>query len=398
MRSRLTCLTFIGVAFVSLVVGVFGGGLAGAGVASYLMTQNPRVAVSDQATQLSSSPVSNRESSSVTQVTLEEESAVTRAVEKVGPAVVTVESTSVAYSLFFEPMPETGVGSGVIFDPRGYILTNRHVVEDAKSLNVTLSNKEKYPGKYPAKLIGLDSMTDLAVIKIELSDLPVAEIGDSSKLRPGQLVVAIGSPLGTYQNSVTTGVVSALGRTVTIRTGSARSGTVRDIYELIQTDAAINRGNSGGPLINSLGQVIGINTLVASQAQNIGFSISINSAKPVMVSAVNEGKINRAWLGVRHIPLNKEIAQELSLPVERGSYIYSDDPRVPAIMAGSPAEKAGVKTKDIILEINGNRISPDFSLVAALLPVRPGDKLRLKVLREGKESELEVTVGVAPER
>jgi len=241
-RQHLSCATFLAVAIISLLVGAVGGGLAGAGVSALLSWQSPRTAT---LTHEQSSP---SQPTSLTYVTLDEESAVIRAVEKATPSVVTIESTIIAYSLFFQPIPETGVGSGLIIDPNGFILTNRHVVEDAKALNVTFSTKETHPGRYPAKLIGLDPITDLAIIKVDLKELPAVEIGDSSKLRIGQMVIAIGSPLGTYKNSVTTGVVSALGRTVRVAS-SSRSGGAQDIYELIQTDAAINQGNSGGPLI-----------------------------------------------------------------------------------------------------------------------------------------------------
>ncbi len=364
----------------SLIFGGIAGGFAGT-VATLLLTRLERPAVQ---------PAGPAQPPVQTQVTLTEESAVIRAAEKAGPAVVTIE-TSASRSLF---RSATEVGSGVIFDPRGFILTNRHVIENASQLTVTLADGRRFP----ARLVGIDpfDQSDLAIIKVEAgTDLPAAEIGDSSQLRVGQLVVAIGSPLGTFQNSVTSGVISALGRTVQVQ----RPGRgVVQLRDLIQTDAAINQGNSGGPLVNSLGQVIGINTVVAGEAQNIGFAIPINVAKPVMLSAVEEGRVRRPWLGICYFMVTGELANQFQLPVDYGAYVYCQDTSQPAVLPGSPAARAGLQERDVILEVNGRRLDSRYALVDALAQARVGERVTLTVLRAGRTFQVQVTLGEMPAR
>lgn len=364
----------------SLIFGGIAGGFAGT-VATLMLMRAERPAA--QSSGPAQSPIQTR-------VTLTEESAVIQAAEKAGPAVVTIE-TSASRSLF---RLSTEVGSGVIFDPQGFILTNRHVVENASQLTVTLADGRRLP----ARLIGIDpfDQSDLAIVKVDAgASLPAAEIGDSSQLRVGQLVVAIGSPLGTFQNSVTSGVISALGRTVQVQ----RPGRgVVQLRDLIQTDAAINQGNSGGPLVNSLGQVIGINTVVAGEAQNIGFAIPINVAKPVMRSAVEEGRVRRPWLGICYFMVTGELANQFQLPVDYGAYVYCQDTNQPAVLPGSPAAQAGLQERDVILEVNGRRLDNRYALVDALAQARVGERITLTVLRSGRTLQLQVTLGEMPAR
>jgi S1-C subfamily serine protease len=365
----------------SLIFGGIAGGFAGS-VATLLIMRAERPAAVQ--------PASSTQSPVQTQVTLTEESAVIQAAEKAGPAVVTIE-TSATRSLF---RLATEVGSGVIFDPQGFILTNRHVVENASQLTVTLADGRRFP----ARPIGIDpfDQSDLAIVKVDAgAPLPAAEIGDSSQLRVGQLVVAIGSPLGTFQNSVTSGVISALGRTVQVQ----RPGRgVVQLRDLIQTDAAINQGNSGGPLVNSLGQVIGINTVVAGEAQNIGFAIPINVAKPVMRSAVEEGRVRRPWLGICYFMVTGELANQFRLPVDYGAYVYCQDSSQPAVIPGSPAAQAGLQERDLILEVNGRRLDNRYALVDALAQARVGDHITLTLLRSGRTFQVQVTLGEMPAR
>lgn len=366
----------------SLVFGGIAGGFAGT-VASLLIARLERPVAQ---------PAGPGQPPVQTQVTLTEESAVIRAAEKAGPAVVTIEtSASTGRSLF---RLSTEVGSGVIFAPQGFILTNRHVVENARQLTITLADGRRFPGR----LIGIDpfDQSDLAIVKVDAdAGLPAAEIGDSSQLRVGQLVVAIGSPLGTFQNSVTSGVISALGRTVQVQRPGRGLVQLRD---LIQTDAAINQGNSGGPLVNSLGQVIGINTVVAGEAQNIGFAIPINVAKPIMRSAVEEGRVRRPWLGICYFMVTGELANQFQLPVDYGAYVYCQDANQPAVLPGSPAERAGLRERDLILEVNNRRLDSRYALVDALAQARVGERVTLTVLRSGLTFQVEVVLGEMPAR
>jgi 2-alkenal reductase len=316
----------------------------------------------------------------VEQVTLDETSAVIDAVNNVAPSVVTINVTIATGG--------SGSGSGFIFDPDGWILTNRHVAGDASSMVVTLADSRQFG----ARLIGVDTLTDLAIIKIDATDLPTAPIGSSASLEIGQKAIAIGNPLGDYADTVTTGVVSGLGRQIVAGDGLSSEA----LNHLIQTDAAINPGNSGGPLVNSIGQVIGINTAIASSAEGIGFAVPIDFAKPIMALALSEEEIARPYIGVRYTMITLQLAADESLPVEDGALVVAGANGSPAVTPGSPADEAGLQEGDIITALGGRAVENEQDLVVLLLPYRPGNEVTLTVLRNGEELEIPVTLGTLP--
>jgi len=322
-------------------------------------------------------------------VTIDESSAITQAAAGVSPAIVTISVGGAAANPddpFFE-IPE-GVGSGVIFDSAGWIVTNRHVVEGGGSLRVTLEDGRAFDGT----VYGIDTLTDLAIVKIEATGLPTAPIGDSSGAKVGQLAIAIGSPLGTYTNSVTAGIISAFGRTIQVQDGT----TIRN---LIQTDAAINPGNSGGALLDSGGNVIGINTAVAQTAEGIGFAIPINIARPIMQQALAGQELARPWIGIRYVAITRSIAAESDLPVEAGAWVTAQDAQgrpIEPVVAGSPAAEAGLRDGDIIIAVEGTAIDADSPLDDILTQYAPGRAIALDVLRDGERITLALTLGTRP--
>ena len=312
---------------------------------------------------------------------------VTRAASAVGPAVVTITTAAAADPL---SIPATGIGSGVIYDASGWIITNRHVVDSAETVTVQLPDGRRFTGD----VYGIDTLTDLAIVKVDATDLPTARFGDSSTIRPGQLAVAIGSPLGTFTNSVTSGVISALGRDVPVTDES--TGKARVLHNLIQTDAAINPGNSGGPLIDGAGTVIGINTAVAGDAQGIGFAIPVNIAKPLMDQALAGEELQRPWMGVFYLPVNLALADSEELPIDYGALVSAPSTGGPAVLPGSPAEAAGLQDGDIVTDIDGRRIDGSNPLDDVLSQYRPGDTVTLTVLRDGQTVQLPLTLGLRP--
>jgi serine protease Do len=357
----------LGFVAIALAAGIVSGTLSGLAVVNMVGTGN---------TPTTQPPVGEN----VSQVTLDESSAVINAVDSVGPAVVTIEATLSTGG--------SGTGSGFIFDPDGWILTNKHVAGDATSLQVRLADSRVFD----ATLIGTDTLTDLAIIKIDASDLPTAPIGSSAALEVGQLAIAIGNPLAQYSDTVTTGVVSGLGRQITAGNGTSSE----DLSHLIQTDAAINPGNSGGPLVNSVGQVIGINTAVNTSAQGIGFAIPIDFAKPIMALALNGEELARPWVGVRYQMIDKQLAADNNLPVDEGALIAAGSDGSAAVIPSSPADEAGLQVGDIITELAGRKVDADHDLATLLLPYRPGDVVTLTVLRNGEELAIDVTLGTLP--
>jgi len=283
---------------------------------------------------------------------------------------------------FYQPcqkgtkLQEVGGGSGFIISADGLIITNKHVVSDAAASYTVLTNDGK---KYDAQVLAVDPNLDLAVIKIAAAGLPVASLGDSDALKLGQTAIAIGNALGEFRNTVSVGVISGLSRSITA-TGAGSSETLQN---LIQTDAAINAGNSGGPLLNLKGEVIGINVAMASGAQNIGFSLPINQVKKAIQSVKNVGRIITPYLGVRYASATNGV-------------LVQGDKNNPAVIKNSPADKAGIKSGDIITQINGQAITADNSLSLLIQKYNVGDTITLKILRDKKEMEVKVTLEERP--
>jgi S1-C subfamily serine protease len=358
---------------IAVVAGIVSGGLSAAGVANLIGQQDRQPVTADNP------------ATTVADVTIDESSAVISAVAKVAPAVVTIQ-TQVGGDFG----DATGSGSGFIYDPDGLILTNKHVVEDATALNIVLNDGREFPGT----VYGIDSLTDLAIVTIDATDLPYAPIGSSDALEPGQLAIAIGNPLGDYENTVTTGVVSGIGRQITASNALQNSSDV--LRNLIQTDAAINPGNSGGPLVNSAGQVIGVNTAVSENAQGLGFAIPIDVARPIMDQAVAGEELVRPWIGVYYMALTPALAEDAGVDVDNGALIGTNDGSA-AVFPGSPAEAAGLQAGDVIVAIDGNEITADGDLSMLILPYRAGDTITLSVLRDGTTREVDVTLGELPD-
>ncbi len=270
---------------------------------------------------------------------------------------------------------EIGGGTGFIVSEDGMIVTNAHVVADPDADYTVLTNDGS---KYQAEVLGRDTFRDLAIIKIpDSKKFPILKLGDSGNLQIGQTVVAIGNALGEYRNTVSVGVISGLGRQVTAEGG----GVVVALEDVIQTDAAINRGNSGGPLLNLKGEVIGVNFAIAEPAQNIGFAVPVNQAKKPVEQIKTLGKIVYPFLGVRYTLLDE------------GVLVSKGEKGEPAIFPGSSAERASILEGDIILEFNGEKIAPENTLAKLIMKYDPGDKITLKIKREGREFTVELTLG-----
>lgn len=317
-----------------------------------------------------------------------QEEKIIQVIESVSPAVVSIVITI--------EKKEIGGGTGFIVSKEGMTLTNRHVVLDREADYTILTNDGR---EFSAKVLARDPIQDLAIIKIDrekivdeegkltLSPFPVVKLGDSEKLQIGQTVIAIGNVLGEFRNSVSVGVISGLGRTITAVGG----GLVETIEDVIQTDAAINKGNSGGPLLNLKGEVVGINTAVVLEAQSIGFAIPINKAKKDIEQVKTLGKIVYPFLGVRYVLITERIQRENNLPVDYGAWIVSGKEE-PAISPDSAAQAAGLKEDDIILEFNGEKITLENSLAKIIMKYNPGDKIVLKILSKGEEKIIQATL------
>ncbi|HEX7399567.1 MAG TPA: trypsin-like peptidase domain-containing protein [Candidatus Limnocylindrales bacterium] len=323
-------------------------------------------------------------------VVIDEQSAITTAAAKVSPAIVTITSSGAAQNPNdpFGQIPSTGVGSGVIFNANGWIITNKHVVAGSSQLQIALQDGRQFDGT----IYGIDTLTDLAIVKVDATGLPTAPIGNSSAAKVGQLAIAIGSPLGTYTNSVTSGIISAFGRTIQVEDGT-------QLRNLIQTDAAINPGNSGGALLDAGANVVGINSAVARTAEGIGFAIPINIAKPIMEQALAGQKLARPWIGIRYQALTQQIADQEKLSVSEGAWLQpasSSGATDPAIVPGSPAAKAGLKDGDIITSVDGTKITALSPLDDILTEYVPGTTVALDVLRDGSSITLALTLGTRP--
>ena len=321
-------------------------------------------------------------------VAIDESSATIAVAAKVSPAVVRITVTGSTNAGNLGVIPDTGVGSGVIFDSNGWILTNHHVVQGGEKFDVELKDGRVLSGT----VYGIDTLTDLAIVKVDATDLPTAAIGESDALKVGQLVVAIGSPLGTYSNSVTSGIVSAKGRAITTDNNES-------LTNLIQTDAAINPGNSGGPLLDAGGNVIGINTAIASNSNGIGFAIPIDIARPIMAQAIAGQSLSRPYMGISFVSITRQIAETRKLPVMVGALVGGFDANgdpVSGVKDGTPAANAGIKDGDIIVSIDGKVIDEEHPLDATLAQFSPGDTVTVDVLRDGAHVSLKVTLGTRP--
>lgn len=363
----------------------------------------------------------------VRQEVVEEESAIINAVEKANPAVVSIIITKDLpvieqfyidpFNDFFSDDPfsqfstpfrfkipqqrqngtekrEIGGGSGFIISSDGMILTNKHVVDDLEATYTVLLNDER---KFDAKVLARDPYYDFAIIKIESNEkFPTLELGDSSTIKVGQRVITIGNALGEYRNTVSVGVVSGLSRSIVA--GGQFGQNPEQLSGVIQTDAAINQGNSGGPLLNIIGEVIGINTAIAAGAQNIGFALPINDIKTDLESVQKHGRIIKAYLGIRYMPITPQLKEKNSLPVDNGVLIIrGKEIEDLAVLPGSPADKAGFQENDIILEVDGVKLDTEHDLAEIVRSHKPGDALKFKVLRRGKELEVQLTLEEKPQ-
>ena len=373
---------------VSLAAGFLGGWLGASG--------------HDNASALNGSSLSSQQ-----RVVASESQLIASIAKNVGPSVVSVnvisQSAAGPTDFFGNSAPsrqQEAAGTGIIISSDGLIVTNRHVVPaGSTNVSVTLSDGTQFDN---VKVIGRTNNSDsLDIAFLKIDDikghkLTPAEIGDSSKVQIGDVVVAIGNALGQFNNTVTSGIISGFGRSV--QAGDETGASVENLNDLFQTDAAINPGNSGGPLVNISGQIIGINTAVSGQGQNIGFAIPINDVNGLIKQVLSTGKFERSYLGVHYIPLTTAAAKQFNLTTNHGAYVVpSADGSNPAIVPDSPAAKAGIKEKDIIIEVDGTNIDQSHSLTSLVGRKSVGDSVKLTILRDGKTISLTASVGAAPQ-
>lgn len=296
------------------------------------------------------------------------------AVDKVSKSVVNIASVRMLHDQLFRVFPVEGVGSGVIIDEKGYILTNNHVIDDAERLKVTLTDGRVLKGR----VAGSDEVTDLAVLKVESDQpLPAAQLGNSDDLKAGQIVLAIGNPFGlTGGPAVTAGIVSSLNRSIQTRNG---------VLELIQTDAAINPGNSGGPLVNTKGEVIAINTANMPYAQGISFAVPANTAKSILRELIEKGRVTRPWIGIASMKITPQLARYYGLPASEGALVAKVEPY-------SPADDAGLRKGDVIEQIDGSRVEDPTQIASRVRGKQVNDRLTLTVNRYGRQLQVPVQV------
>jgi len=391
---------FLFLFILSFVSGVIGG-IGGIALVSSSPTLQKSVGISSE-----QGSIKIEQGDQIESITVKEDSAVVSSVKKVLPSVVSVVFTKDVEVInpfnFGDPFEspsrsiqtQQGGGTGFVITSEGLIATNRHVanVEGAKYTVITQDGK-----KYDAKVLATDTANDFAILKIDAKNLPVVEFGDSEDLDVGQRVIAVGNALGEFQNTVTVGVLSGKERTLVAT--STTGANAESLEGLLQTDAAINEGNSGGPLVNIKGQVIGINTATAAkgQSEGIGFAIPISSVKTAIDSIKKTGKIIRPYLGVRYVVVDQKIAAIRNINSDKGVIVIGDDSRgLPAVESGSPADKAGIKQGDIILKINGDDLGEGKSLSRFLSKYQPDEEITLRILRDGKESDVKVRLSEAP--
>ena len=364
-------------------VSALSGVVVGGAVVYKTIWQNQPVSLTGSTQVPNAIPVSNNSQRQTLQInTTEIETTITKAVQSVGPAVVTVVGTIPGQETFFGMTGDQTVsGSGVFISKEGYILTNNHVGEGTKEVTIVLSDGSQRK----ATIVGTDLYSDLAVLKADGQAPAVASLGNSEVLNPGETVIAIGSPLGDFKNTVTVGVISATGRSIDTGQGYSIEG-------LIQTDAAINQGNSGGPLVNLAGEVIGINTLVVrgsgggAVAEGLGFAIPINTARAVAEQIMQKCYVSRPYMGIRWQSITPYIAARFHLPVDWGAYVTD-------VQANSPAREAGLQPDDIIIRIGDITIDETHSYINTLFLHKPGEQVTVEVLRNGKKIQFQVTLG-----
>jgi len=284
-------------------------------------------------------------------------------------------------------MVQIGGGSGFIVYPNGIVLTNKHVVSDTNAEYTVITSEGK---KYKAEIAARDPVDDVAILKINAENLPTAKLGESTGLELGEEVLAIGNTLGLFNNTVSKGIISGLSRSIAAKPDPKEP--IQELRGLIQTDAAINPGNSGGPLVNLNGEVIGINAAIVFGAQNVGFAIPINYAKRDLSDLKKYGRVRRPLLGLRYLNIDDNLKEKMGLPVNYGAMVAGKGPHHQAIIPGTPADQAGLKEKDIILECNGEKLTMERTIQDFLEELAVGDALNMKVLRSGKPTEIKVVL------
>lgn len=330
-----------------------------------------------------------------TKIVQSQSQVITKVAEEVSPSVVSisVKSKEVVNNFYYgsQQYVAESAGTGIILTEKGMIVTNRHVIPDnTTSVTVTLSDGTEYNH---VKIVGRDEFNDIAFLQIEnVSGLKPAKLANSSEVKVGDVAIAIGNALGTFETTVTSGIISGLGRPIEAGTSATDS---EQLFNLIQTDAAINPGNSGGPLLNIKGEVVGINTAVAGDAENIGFAIPIDDVKPGITSIEKNGELIQPYLGIRYITLDKDVAKQLKVDEETG-VLVSGQAGKPGVVPNSPADDAGIKEGDVILKINDTDLSEDNPLASVVGRYQVGDKVKLKISRNGKEKDIEATLERLP--
>ncbi len=358
------------------------GAMVGGVVVYQLMSKNQAVSTLSTTQSSAQAQSASNQEQTLAVNTIDVEIAVTKAVQDVGPSVVTVVGTIPGQQTFFGYTGDsTSTGSGVIISTDGYVLTNNHVIEGAQQLQVIFADGTQQD----ASLVGSDQYSDLAVLKVNGTIPAVATLGNSDALNPGETVIAIGSPLGDFKNTVTAGVVSATGRSIDTGEGYTIDG-------LIQTDAAINQGNSGGPLVNLAGEVIAINTLIIRSSnsgtvtEGLGFAIPINTARVVSEQLIQKGYVSRPYLGINWQPITPRVAAIYRLPVQYGVYITD-------VTSNSPADKASLRAGDIITGIDSTTLDDTHAYINTLFQYIAGDTVTLTVMRNGREIQVQATLG-----
>ncbi|MCB9819816.1 trypsin-like peptidase domain-containing protein [Candidatus Nomurabacteria bacterium] len=313
-----------------------------------------------------------------------QEASIAAVVETAGKSVVSISSQTADYS---RGQLVEGAGTGMIISKDGYIMTNKHVVGSARTVTVTTESGDVYSN---TSVVGIDKLNDIAFLKIpNVNNMPYVTLGNSSTLRVGQGVIAIGNALGQFKNTVTSGIISGKGRPITAQ---GAGGAAESLVDLLQTDAAINSGNSGGPLLNLDGQVVGINTAIAADAQNIGFAIPISSAKGMIKELLETGKVKRAYLGVRYVSITPEVKEQYNLNVKNGDLITSSGGSS-AVVSDGPAASADLRDKDIIIKVGDQSVMEGNSVATIVGQYRPGETVKLTILRGGKEIVKEIKLG-----